>query len=103
MPRLEDITNIAELQRLLDAQNSSESRNINLDEMSAALKERVKGQDHVVDDVARVVKLQWAKEKRKRPIANLLFLGPTGTGKTELAKAMAEYLYKEEKAMQRFA
>lgn len=102
MPRLEDITNLAELQRLLDAQNSGESRNINLDEMIGALKERVKGQDHVIEDVARVVKLQWAKEKRKRPIANLLFLGPTGTGKTELAKAMAEYLYKDEKAMVRF-
>lgn len=102
MPKLENITNMAELQRLLDAQNSGESRNINLDEMAAALGERVKGQDAVIQDVCRVIKLQWAKEKRKRPIANLLFLGPTGTGKTELAKAMAEYLYRDEKAMVRF-
>jgi ATP-dependent Clp protease ATP-binding subunit ClpA len=102
MPKLENITNMAELQRLLDAQSSGESRTINTDEMIAALNDRVKGQDHVVTDVARVIKLAWAKERRKRPIANLLFLGPTGTGKTELAKAMAEYLYKDEKAMLRF-
>jgi ATP-dependent Clp protease ATP-binding subunit ClpC len=102
MPKLENITNMAELQRLLDAQTSGESRSINIDDMIAGLSERVKGQDHVISDVARVIKLQWAKEKRKRPIANLLVLGPTGTGKTELAKAMAEYLYKDEKAMLRF-
>jgi ATP-dependent Clp protease ATP-binding subunit ClpC len=70
--------------------------------MAAALKDRVKGQDHVIDDLVRLLKLEWGKEKRKRPIANLLFLGPTGTGKTELAKAIAEYLYGDEKAMLRF-
>lgn len=102
MARLENITNLAELQRLLDAQISGESRSINSDEMAEFLKDRVKGQDHVIDDVVRVIKLQWAKEKRSRPIANLLFLGPTGTGKTELAKALAAYLYKDEKAMVRF-
>jgi ATP-dependent Clp protease ATP-binding subunit ClpC len=102
MAKLENLTNLAELQRLLDAQKSGESRNINLDEMAAALGERVKGQDHVIQDVSRLIKQQWAKEKRKRPIANLLFLGPTGTGKTELAKAMAQYLYRDEKAMIRF-
>src|ERR1051325_5813142 len=102
MPKLENITNMAELQRLLEAQTAGESRQIKVEEMIAALNDRVKGQEHVTEDVTRVIKLQWAKEKRKRPIANLLFLGPTGTGKTELAKAMAEYLYKDEKAMLRF-
>src|SRR5580658_3384861 len=102
MAKLENLTNMAELQRLLDAQKSGESRAINIEEMAAALGDRVKGQDHVISDLARLIKLQWAKEKRKRPIANLLFLGPTGTGKTELAKAMAEYLYGDEKAMLQF-
>ena len=102
MAKLENITNMAELQRLLEAQTAGESRSINIAEMAEALNDRVKGQEHVTEDVSRLIKLQWAKEKRKRPIANLLFLGPTGTGKTELAKAMAEYLYKDEKAMLRF-
>lgn len=70
--------------------------------MRAALQERVKGQDHVIDDLVKLIRLQWGKTQRKRPIANLLFLGSTGTGKTELAKAMAEYLYSDEKNMLRF-
>ena len=102
MPNLNKLTDLAELERLLAQQTKGESRNIDSAQMAAALKDRVKGQDHVVDDLVRLLKLEWGKEKRKRPIANFLFLGPTGTGKTELAKAMAEYLYGDEKAMLRF-
>jgi len=103
MGKLDNLTNMDELRRLLEAQKSGAARSINDKEMAQKLKERVIGQDHVVDDLAKLIRLQWAKEKRKRPIANLLFLGPTGTGKTELAKAMAEYLYGDEKAMLQFA
>ena len=77
MAKLENITNMAELLRLLEAQTAGESRSINTAEMAEALNDRVKGQEHVTEDVSRLIKLQWAKEKRKRPIANLLFLGPT--------------------------
>jgi ATP-dependent Clp protease ATP-binding subunit ClpC len=102
MAKLENLTNLAQLKALLEAQTAGQSRPINVEEMTAALNDRVKGQEHVTADVSRLIKLQWAKEKRKRPIANLLFVGKTGTGKTELAKAMAEYLYKDEKAMLQF-
>lgn len=101
MSKLSRLTNMDELQKLLDAQKSGSSRTINEAEMIEALQGRVKGQDHVIQDVVRLVKLQWAKERRKRPIASLLFLGPTGTGKTELAKGMADYLYGDEKHMVR--
>lgn len=102
MPKLDKLTNLAELEKLLQQQSKGESRNIDTVQMADALKDRVKGQEHVIDNVVKLLKLEWGKEKRKRPIANLLFLGPTGTGKTELAKAIAEYLYGDEKAMVRF-
>jgi ATP-dependent Clp protease ATP-binding subunit ClpA len=67
---------------------------VDWNEVRARLKDRVKGQDHVIDDVVALLRLRYAEEKRERPVANLLFLGPTGTGKTELAKGMAETLFK---------
>ena len=78
---------------------TDESRVIDELEMATAVKKRVRGQDAVVDDLARLVRLQWAKQTRKKPIANLLLLGPTGTGKTEVCKALAEYLFGDEKNM----
>ncbi len=103
MTDLSKLTDMAKLRELLAKQDSAARRVINEAEMRSALGERVKGQDEVIDDVARIVRLQWGKTQRKRPIANVLFLGPTGTGKTELAKAMAQYLYGDEKNMLRFA
>jgi ATP-dependent Clp protease ATP-binding subunit ClpC len=103
MTDLSKLTDMAKLRELLAKQESAARRVINEAEMRSALRDRVKGQDEVIDDVARIVRLQWGKTQRKRPIANLLFLGPTGTGKTELAKAMAQYLYGDEKNMLRFA
>ena len=66
------------------------------------MKKRVLGQDHVIDDMVRLIRLQWGKIKRHKPIANLLFLGPTGTGKTELSKALTVALFKDERTMLRF-
>ncbi|MBI5882217.1 MAG: ATP-dependent Clp protease ATP-binding subunit [Elusimicrobia bacterium] len=68
----------------------------------AHLRSRVKGQDPIVEDLARLLRLQFARKNSNRPLANLLMLGPTGTGKTELAKALAEALFGDEKAMLRF-
>ncbi len=74
---------------------------IDAEKMAAALNRRVKGQARVTADVARLIRRQWAGEKRSRPIATLLFAGYHGTGKTELAKAIVEYLYSDEKALLR--
>jgi ATP-dependent Clp protease ATP-binding subunit ClpA len=61
---------------------------------------RVKGQDDVVNKVASSLALgaMRLKEERK-PIGSYLFFGPSGTGKTELAKTIAQHLYASEKAM----
>jgi ATP-dependent Clp protease ATP-binding subunit ClpC len=66
------------------------------------LKERVKGQDEAVREVARVVKRARAGlADPRRPLGVFLFAGPTGVGKTELGLALAEALFDEENAILR--
>lgn len=80
-----------------------------LQEMSERLARRVKGQEHAVDAVREVVVratvglsgIQHSAQKGK-PRGVLFFAGPTGVGKTELAKALAEFLFGDESAFIRF-
>jgi hypothetical protein len=70
--------------------------------MEDALRARVVGQDHAVAVVADAVRRARAGLKDlNRPIGSFLFLGPSGVGKTELAKALAEFLFDDENAMVR--
>ncbi len=63
------------------------------------LAQRVVGQDHALKAVSNAVRRSRAGLKDpNRPIGSFLFLGPTGVGKTELAKALAEFLFDEENA-----
>jgi ATP-dependent Clp protease ATP-binding subunit ClpB len=67
------------------------------------LKQRVVGQDHAINSVADAIRRARAGlQDPHRPIGSFLFLGPTGVGKTELAKALAEFLFDDEKALTRF-
>src|SRR5277367_5965699 len=64
------------------------------------LHERVIGQDEAVQAVAEaVMRARSGLKDPNRPIGSFIFLGPTGVGKTELARALAEYLFDDEKAM----
>jgi ATP-dependent Clp protease ATP-binding subunit ClpB len=66
------------------------------------LKKRVVGQDAAVEAVANAVRRSRAGlGDPSRPIGSFLFLGPTGVGKTELARALAEFLFDDERAMVR--
>jgi ATP-dependent Clp protease ATP-binding subunit ClpC len=85
-----------------DSKVGDKSRDLDEGEFLDHLKSRIKGQDHILSDVARLIHLSWKKKERGRPICSLLLLGPTGTGKTELAKAMTEFIYGSEKDMLRF-
>lgn len=67
------------------------------------LLKRVKGQDEAIDAVVDAVTIaQAGLQDENKPISSFLFLGPTGVGKTELSKAVAEALFDNEDAMLRF-
>ena len=68
--------------------------------MEEALHGRIVGQDDAVKAVARAIRRSRAGLKdAKRPVGSFIFLGPTGVGKTELARALAEYLFGDENAL----
>jgi len=70
--------------------------------MEANLHERVVGQDDALKVVSNAVRRSRAGlQDPNRPIGSFIFLGPTGVGKTELARALAEFLFNDQKAMVR--
>jgi len=70
--------------------------------MEERLHERVKGQDEAVSAVSECIRRSRAGlSDARRPIGSFIFLGPTGVGKTELAKSLAEFLFDDEDAMVR--
>ena len=70
--------------------------------MEESLKKRVIGQDEAITAVSNAVRRARAGlQDQNRPIGSFLFLGPTGVGKTELTKALAEFLFDDDQAMVR--
>ena len=81
----------------------SESERERLGDLEADLHARVIGQDDAVTAVARAVRRsRTGMGDARRPVGSFLFLGPTGVGKTELAKALADRLFDDETAVIRF-
>ncbi len=77
-----------------------EKETARLEKMESVLHQRVVGQDAAVSAVVRAVKRgRVGLKDPKRPIGSFLFLGPTGVGKTELSKALAEALFGDEKSL----
>lgn len=71
-----------------------------LKNLEKVMAERVVGQDEAIEAVAKAVRRSRLKiSEGNRPMATFLFLGPTGVGKTETAKALAEQLFNDEKAL----
>lgn len=74
-----------------------------LSTIEEVLNQRVIGQDHCIATVAgSILESRSGLSKAGQPIASFFFLGPTGTGKTELAKSLAEFLFQDESAIIRF-
>ena len=74
-----------------------------LEDLTEKLKRRVKGQDEAISVIVDAITIaQAGLQDENKPISSFLFLGPTGVGKTELSKAVAEALFDDENAMIRF-
>jgi len=68
--------------------------------MASTLKKRVVGQDIAVEAVSNaIIRARAGISETQRPLGTFLFLGPTGVGKTELAKALSEFLFNDEKSL----
>jgi ATP-dependent Clp protease ATP-binding subunit ClpB len=77
-----------------------ESEAIKLSRMEEELNKRIVGQDEAVKKISDTVRRSRAGvADPNRPIGSFIFLGPTGVGKTELTKALAEFLFNDEKAL----
>lgn len=81
-------------------QSQEKERILNMEQY---LKHRMVGQEHALKVISEaVIESRSGIQKAGQPIGSFFFLGPTGTGKTELAKTIAEFLFNDEKAMIRF-
>ena len=84
----------------IPAKKITEDENVRLKNLEKTLHERVIGQDEAVEAVAKAIRRgRVGLKDPKRPIGSFLFLGPTGVGKTELSKALAESLFGDENAI----
>lgn len=96
----EDITLAAAQMTGIPVNKLGEDERLRYASMVEHLKERIIGQDEAVLSVSRAIKTARVGLKdAKRPIGAFLFLGPTGVGKSELAKALAEFMFGSEDAM----
>jgi len=99
----DDIANVISKMTGIPVTNLMKGEIDKLLDMEILLKQKVIGQDEAIHAVADAVRLQRAGlTSDKRPIASFIFLGPTGTGKTELTKSLAEFLFNDKNSVIRF-
>lgn len=93
----EDVTYAVSMMTGIPVTKLSEDERAKYAQMVQALQQRVIGQDDAILAISRAVKsARVGLKDPKRPIGSFLFLGPSGVGKTELAKALAEFLFGSE-------
>jgi ATP-dependent Clp protease ATP-binding subunit ClpC len=98
----EDIAKEVEMRTGIPAGKLNEDSKTSLKGLPAEMKGQVIGQDEAVEAVAQAVQAgETGYRDPKQPIASFVFLGPTGVGKTELARALAKIKFKSEKNMLR--
>ena len=93
----DDIADVVSAWTGIPVSNLREGEREKLLRMEARLHERVVGQDRAINSVANAIRRARAGlQEETRPIGSFIFLGPTGVGKTELARALAEFLFDDE-------
>ena len=96
----DDIANVVAGWTGIPVNRLTEDESLRLLRLEETLHQRVVGQDEAVTAVARAIRRgRVGLKDPKRPIGSFLFLGPTGVGKTELCKALAEAMFGDENAM----
>ena len=96
----EDIAEVVSMWTGVPVMQIAEAESERLLQMEEALHERIVGQDEAINAISKAVRRSRAGLKDpKRPIGSFVFLGPTGVGKTELTKALAEFMFGTEDAL----
>ncbi len=96
----EDIAEVVSMWTGVPLTQISEAETTRLLKMEQALHERIVGQDDAINVISKAVRRARAGFKDpKRPIGSFIFLGPTGVGKTELGKTLAEFMFGKEDAL----
>lgn len=96
----EDIAEVVSMWTGVPVMQIAEAESERLLQMEEALHERIIGQDEAINAISKAVRRSRAGLKDpKRPIGSFVFLGPTGVGKTELTKALAEFMFGTEDAL----
>lgn len=96
----EDIADVVAMMTGIPVNRLAESENKKLLNMEAELKKQIVGQDEAVRLISSAIRRARAGIKDpKRPIGSFLFMGPTGVGKTELAKVIAQFLFRGKDAL----
>ncbi len=100
---LEDIADVVSMSTGVPVSNLTEAETEKLLRMEGVLHERVIGQEEAVTALSKAIRRSRAGLKDpKRPAGSFIFLGPSGVGKTELSKALAEFLFNSEEALLSF-
>jgi ATP-dependent Clp protease ATP-binding subunit ClpB len=96
----EDVAEIVSLWTDIPLQKLMEEEKEKLINLEEELEKRVVGQDNAVESVSNAIRRsRTGLQDADRPLASFLFMGPTGVGKTELAKTLAAYLFDDEKTL----
>ncbi len=98
--RAEDIASIVSEWTGIPVTQLTEEESRRLLRMEEEIKQRLVGQDQALQSVARAIRRSRSGMKDpKRPVGSFMFLGPTGVGKTEMARSLAEFMFGSEDAM----